>query len=61
MTKSQLIGAEDAARILGITKKGVLARLHNGLLEPLAQVGKRGTYVFDRAEIESLACKEAAK
>lgn len=61
MTTKELIGTTGAAEALGLTRQGILKRIRDGRLTPMGTVGKRGTYVFDRAEIEALACKEAAK
>lgn len=58
MTTKPLLGTTGAAEKLGLSRQGVLKRVKEGRLSPIGTIGKRGTYVFDRAEIESLACKE---
>lgn len=59
MSTTELIGAVEAAGILGLSRPGIHKRVRDGRLEPLAVIGQRGTYVFDRAEIERLAAEEA--
>lgn len=54
-----LVGTVEAARILGLTRGAIVRRVSLGHLEPVAVIGKRGTLVFDRAEIEALAREEA--
>lgn len=61
MTTKSLLGTTGAAEKLGLSRQGVLKRVKEGRLSPIGTIGKRGTYVFDRAEIEALAFKEAAK
>lgn len=61
MTNPVLIGTKEAAVLLGITRAQVNRRVLDGKLTPLGEFGERGIRVFDRAEIEALACKEAAK
>lgn len=61
MSTTELIGAVEAAGILGISRPGIHKRVREGRLEPFAQIGQRGVYVFDRAAIEALAEKENAK
>lgn len=57
---ADLIGTEEAAAILGITKNGVIARVLNGKLTPLGTVGRRATRVFLRSEIEAIAAAARA-
>lgn len=59
MSAKELIGAREAAKILGLSVPGLHKRVTDGRLEVLATVGKRGTRVFDRAAIEALASEEA--
>lgn len=61
MSTTELIGAVEAAGILGISRPGIHKRVKEGRLEPFAKIGQRGVYVFDRADIEAIAQKEAAK
>ena len=58
MTTKELIGTTGAAEALGLTRQGILKRISDGRLTPMGAVGKRGTYVFARAEIEELARRE---
>lgn len=57
-SRPELIGTVDVSRILGISRAGVLKRVRTGALNPASTIGRRGTYVFDRAEIEAIAAKE---
>lgn len=61
MSTRELIGAVEAAGILGISRPGIHKRIREGRLAPFAKIGRRGIYVFDRADIEALAEKEKAK
>lgn len=58
MTTKELIGTTGAAEALGLTRQGILKRISDGRLTPMGAVGKRGIYVFDRAEIEEMARRE---
>lgn len=53
-----LVGTVDAARILGLTRGAITRRVSLGQLEPVAVIGKRGTLVFDRTELEAMAREE---
>lgn len=58
---NNLIGAADAARILGITREGLAVAVRKGRIPVLARIGKRGTLVFDRDEVElEAAARKAA-
>ena len=59
MSTTELIGAREAADILGLSLPGLHKRVNEGRLNPLAVLGKRGTRVFDRATIEALAKAES--
>ena len=61
MSTKELIGALEAAELLGLSRPGIHKRIRQGRLTPHATLGKRGTYVFERNEIERLAALEAAK
>lgn len=61
MSTTELIGAVEAAGILGISRPRIHKRVKEGRLEPFAKIGQRGVYVFDRAAIEAIAEKEKAK
>ena len=57
-----LIGAADAARILGITREGLAVAVRKGRVPVLTRIGKRSTLVFDRDEVErEAAARKAAK
>lgn len=58
---SQLIGAVEAARILGLERSTLTRKIHRGHIKPLAQLdGVRGAYVFDRADVLALGKAQAA-
>lgn len=53
---SQLIGAVEAARILGLERSTLTRKIHRGHIKPLARLdGVRGAYVFDRADVLALS------
>lgn len=54
-----LIGTMEAASILRQTRATVNRRVAAGDLHPVGSIGKRGIHVFDRAEIERIAEKDA--
>lgn len=58
MSSYELIGATDAARILGISRAAFQLIVTDGKVEPAARIGKRGIFVFDRADIERLAAEK---
>jgi len=50
-----LIGAAEAARILGINKATLTRRVAAGRIDPLVKLdGPRGVLVFDRSDIEAV-------
>lgn len=52
---SQLIGAAEAAAILGVERSTLTRRLQRGEIHALAKLdGMRGVYVFDRADVLAL-------
>lgn len=59
MTTKVLIGSAEAGRLLGLTRNGVNRRVDAGQLIPVGRIGRRGIRVFDRAEIERIAEKDA--
>lgn len=59
MTTTVLIGSAEAGRLLGLSRNGVNRRVAAGDLHPVGSIGKRGIHVFDRAEIERIAEKDA--
>lgn len=60
MTHMKLIGTDEVARLLGVGRATVHRWAESGQLHQVGEVGKRGTRVFDRAEVEALASKETA-
>lgn len=50
-----LIGVDEAATALGLSRQGVAVRVKRGELTPLARVGKRGTLIFSRDIIQQIA------
>jgi hypothetical protein len=49
-----LIGSNEAARLLGITKATLSRRISSGTLAPLARLdGPRGAFVFDLNDIRT--------
>ena len=58
MSKYELVGATDAARIIGISRAGLQNAVKDGKVNPAARIGKRGILVFDRAEIDRLAAEQ---
>ena len=60
MATLDLIGASEAAKLLGLSRAGLNKRVNEGRLKAAARVGKRCINVFDRAEIEKLAREESS-
>lgn len=62
ISPGDLIGAAEAARLLGITVRSTLIRrVEAGRIPYLAQLdGPGGPYVFDRHDIEALAAQGGA-
>lgn len=60
-TTDWLIGAEEAAARLGISRNGVQSRVRDGRLRPAAVVGKRGVLVFFATEIDRIAALEGVR
>jgi hypothetical protein len=58
MSTHELIGADDAARFLGMSKSGLILATHEGRIPLAGRVGVRGVLVYDRAELEPLAAAE---
>jgi predicted site-specific integrase-resolvase len=53
---SQLIGAAEAAEILGLERSTLTRWIQRERIKPLTQLdGKRGAYVFDRADVVSIS------
>jgi predicted site-specific integrase-resolvase len=58
---SQLIGAAEAADILGLERSTLTRWIHAKKIQPITQLdGKRGAYVFDRLDVLALAQGKAA-
>lgn len=52
---SQIIGADEAAEILGLERSTFTKRITHGQITPLKKLrGKRGAYLFDRDEIQQI-------
>lgn len=54
-----VIGAAEAARLLGVSKATVNRRAAAGQLTAVKMPGLTGAHLFDRDEIESLANQKA--
>ena len=54
MSTDELIGASDAARLLGMSKAGLINATHEGRVPFAARIGERGVLVYRRAELEEL-------
>lgn len=53
---SQLIGAARAAEILGLERSTLTRWIQHGKIQPLTKLdGGRGAYVFDLADVTSIA------
>lgn len=53
---SQLIGAAEAAEILGLERSTLTRWMQRGTIKPLTKLdGDRGAYVFDRAEVIAIS------
>lgn len=59
MTLKELIGTNEAARLLGVTRATINRWANSGTLTPAGELGARGIRVFDRSEVERLAAAEA--
>lgn len=53
-----LMGVEEAAAALGLSRSGLLARVNRGELTPLARLGKKGVCVFSSDIIRAIAHHE---
>lgn len=63
MTTTQpgdLIGVNEAAEILGLTRQGVQERINRGLINPITRLGPRRIAVLSRKQVEGIAAAEAA-
>jgi excisionase family DNA binding protein len=60
MTKTDLIGAVEAAEILGVSRDTVLRWAMEPKLPSVKLPGVTGSRVFDRADVERLAAELAA-
>ncbi|AVM64320.1 hypothetical protein C3V38_07870 [Dietzia sp. oral taxon 368] len=56
---TELIGASEAARILGVARQTVARQANDGLLPTLGRIGPREAFVFQRSSIEALAAERA--
>lgn len=55
-----LVGSAEAAQMLGVSRGAVNLFVHQGKLEPVLRIGKRGTFAFDVKDIQKLQ-KDRAK
>lgn len=58
MTAIDLIGTEEAARLLGLGRSALVQRAHRGAIEPYAVIGEKGVMVFERSYVEAYAARE---
>ncbi|MFS0289123.1 hypothetical protein ACL1FZ_08495 [Corynebacterium striatum] len=61
MTTKELIGATDAAGLLGLSRAGFNLKCQRGEIMTAGRIGKRGVRVFDREYIEGLAENKGEK
>ena len=54
MSTTELIGVVETARLLGMSRSGVIAAANAGRIPPLGRIGQRKTFVFDRSIIAAL-------
>ncbi|MFE4469509.1 helix-turn-helix domain-containing protein [Leifsonia sp. NPDC056824] len=55
-TNNELIGTNEASKILNIDRTGVIRRVAAGELVPVQKLpGTRGAYIFNRSDVEELA------
>lgn len=60
MTSKELVGAADVARLLGMTRGGVIKAATDGRIPLAGRIGKRQTFVFELDEINKLVEDKAA-
>lgn len=60
MSNSDLIGATEAARRCGLTRRGFLFAIERGDVKARRIVGGRGNYVLEEEEVERYAAKRRA-
>lgn len=53
-----LMGVEEAAAALGLSRSGILARVNRGELTPMARLGKKGVCIFSADVIRAIAHHE---
>jgi predicted site-specific integrase-resolvase len=58
-----VVGSNEATQILGLTDKSTISRyVAAGKLTPVMQLpGKRGAFIFNRADVERLRDERAAE
>ena len=59
METTELVGTREAALILDCTMLTVRNLTHAGRLKPVGRVGKRGTFIYRKSDVEALAEKRA--
>lgn len=57
MSTKELIGAAEVARLLDMSRQGVVLAAAAGRIPAAGRIGKRQTYVFDRGAVEALAAE----
>lgn len=61
MSTTELIGAAEAARMMDMSRQGIIQAAAAGRVPSAGRIGKRRTYVFDRAAIKELTQSKGAK
>lgn len=59
--KNGLIGVNEAARILGLSRQGVQRRIDRGQLVPVSRLGKRRIAILSRKDVEAQPGKRGTK
>lgn len=54
MTTQTLVSTREAAEVIGVHPRTILRMVDRGVMYPFAHIerGRRGTFVFDPAEVE---------
>lgn len=59
METTELVGTREACLILDVTMASVRNLTHAGRLKPVGRIGKRGTFIYRKSDVEALAEKRA--
>lgn len=59
MENIELVGTREACIILDVTMASVRNLTHAGHLTPVGRIGKRGTFIYRKSDVEALAEKRA--